>query len=346
MKKVALLLVMLAAAPAVAQVPQLKAPDASPAASLAQTVGLTEIKLSYHRPAVNKRAIWGALVPYGQVWRAGANENTTITFSTDVKVAGKPLAAGTYGLHMIPTAKEWTVIFSNMSVAWGSFSYDEKEDALRITVTPKTGAPNEERLSYRFDDPGDTKTTLVMAWEKLTVSVPIEVDTPKIVMASMRAELRGLPRFSWQGWSRAAQYWVQNGGDLTEALAMVDKSIGMSPTFSNLMTKAFIVEKQGDAAGAKELRAKAFPLGNETEINQWGYALLVGKKIDDAIEIFRKNVEAHPESFNVFDSLGEALAVKGDKKGAIEAYEKALSLAKDAPNQQRIRDVLARLKKG
>src|SRR5262245_54751129 len=135
MRILSLLSITLFATSAAAQTAPLKAPEASPAASVTQTVGLTEMKITYHRPAVNGRKIWGGLVPYGDVWRAGANENTTLSFSSAVKVAGKPLRAGTYGLHMIPTAKDWTIIFSNQAAAWGSFSYDPKEDALRITAT-------------------------------------------------------------------------------------------------------------------------------------------------------------------------------------------------------------------
>ncbi len=146
-KLLVVLLLALSATQAIAQQRPLKFPDASPAASVTQTVGMTEISVVYHRPAVGGRPIWNALVPYGEVWRAGANENTTVTFSTAVKVAGKALPAGTYGLHMIPTAKEWTIIFSRMSVAWGSFTYDIKEDALRVTVTPQPSEAFEERLS-------------------------------------------------------------------------------------------------------------------------------------------------------------------------------------------------------
>src|SRR5215510_8462446 len=170
----------------------LKLPEQSPGATVTQTVGLTDITVVYHRPATNGRAIWGALVPYNEPWRAGANENTTVQFSSDVKVGGKPLKAGTYGLHMIPTQKEWTIAFSNMSTAWGSFTYDQKEDALRVSVTPKTEASSEERLSYGFDDVAETKATLVLRWEKLAVPIALEVDTPKVVMASVRGELRGL----------------------------------------------------------------------------------------------------------------------------------------------------------
>src|ERR1043165_9721033 len=129
---------------------QLKLPEPSPAATTEQTIGITEIKVVYHRPAINGRTVWGQLVPYNEPWRAGANENTTVTFSSDVKVGGKPLKAGTYGLHMIPTAKDWTIAFSNMSAAWGSFTYDQKEDALRVTVTRGTSHTSQERLLYRF----------------------------------------------------------------------------------------------------------------------------------------------------------------------------------------------------
>ena len=190
--KAVLPLVLLAAAlPATGQTPPLNLPQPSPEASVGQTVGLTEISIHYHRPAVNKRKVWGELVPYGEVWRAGANENTTFTVSSPVKVEGNALAAGTYGLHMIPTEKEWTVVFSKISSAWGSFSYDPKEDALRVTVTP-TKAPFEERLSYSFADPSNRAATMVLHWEETAVPVHIEVDTPSVVVESLRTQLRGL----------------------------------------------------------------------------------------------------------------------------------------------------------
>ncbi len=148
-----LTLVLLAASlPAAGQAPPLTLPQPSPEASVGQTVGLTEISIRYHRPAVNKRKVWGDLVPYGEVWRAGANENTSFTVSSPVKVESKALAAGTYGLHMIPTEKEWTVVFSKMSNAWGSFSYDPKEDALRVTVAP-TSRSTRLRSSSKVSEP-------------------------------------------------------------------------------------------------------------------------------------------------------------------------------------------------
>src|SRR5262249_15387766 len=335
-----LVVVTLSAANAGAQTPGLTLPQPSPSASVSQTVGLTELKITYHRPGVNGRKIWGGLVPYGEVWRAGANENTTITFSSPVKIGGKPLGAGTYGLHMIPTPKQWTVIFSNVSSAWGSFTYDEKEDALRVTVTPHPAEGLVERLSYTFDDPTETSTSFVLRWEKLKVRVRVEVDTPQVVMASIRSELRGLPRFSWPGWNQAAAYWLRHGGDLEEATKFADQSIQMNPTFQNLSTRAAILEKKGDEKSAAEVRSRAMALATEGDLNQYGYTLLGQKKIEEAIAIFKKNVEAHPGSWNVHDSLGEAFLTKGDKKAAAESYGKALSLVKDAPNRKRIEQTL------
>jgi tetratricopeptide (TPR) repeat protein len=340
------LAILLAPGLAAAQAPALTTPQQSPKATVEQTVGVTEMKVVYHRPAVNKRKVWGELVPYGEVWRAGANENTVVTFSTDVKVGGKALAAGSYGLHMFPTAKEWTVAFSKTTSAWGSFSYDEKEDALRVTVTPQPSEGFEERLSYRFDDPTDGGVTLALRWEKLKVPLRIEVDTPKAVMAGMRAEMRGLPRFFWQGWNQAARYWINNGGDLTEAAAMSDRALQIAENYQTLQTRAMLLEKKGDAKGAAEANRRALEIATENDLNQYGYTLLGAKKVDEAIAIFEKNVAAHPGSWNVHDSLGEALLVKGNKKAAADSYAKALSLVKDENNKQRIAKTLERIKSG
>jgi len=343
MKAFLTLAILFASATAHAQA-ALKLPEASPAATVTQTIGLTEVTVVYHRPAVAGRPVWGQLVPYGEPWRAGANENTTVTFSTDVKIGGKPLRAGTYGLHMIPTAKDWTIAFSTMTAAWGSFSYDQKEDALRATVTPRPSATSEERLLYRFDEPTDNKATLVLAWEKLAVPVVIEVETPKIVMASIRRQLRGPAGFADAGYTQAANYWLRNGGPLDEALKLADRSIQMRPTYANMMVRAAILEKQGNAKGATEQRAKAQSLATEADLNQAGYRLVADKKLDEAIKLFQSIADRFPESWNAQDSLGEALVTKGDKAGAITAYTKAASLVKDPAQKKRIDATLARLK--
>lgn len=333
---------LLSAAAALAQFPPINLPQSSPRASVSQTVGVTELAVSYHRPAVNKRKIWGDLVPYDQVWRAGANENTTLSFSTPATVGGKALPAGTYGLHMIPTQKDWTIIISNVSDAWGTF-YEEKNDAARFTATPRS-ASLEERLSYRFDDPTRDSTTLVMAWENLEVPIPIQVDTKAGVVASLKGQLRGLPQFGWQGWNTAANFCVQNDYALDQGLEWADRSIAVQETFANLRTKAAILEKKGDAAQAQTLRDKSLKIANEADMNAYGYQLIGQKKVDEAIAVFQKNVKDYPASWNTYDSLGEAYEAKGDKKKAIELYSKALAMTQDPTQKKRIEGILQKLK--
>jgi hypothetical protein len=183
---VILALVLALPSPSAAQGPQVRA---SLKAGVMQRLGAdTDITIEYSRPGVKGRKIWGALVPYGMApgnqysknqpfpWRAGANENTTISFSKDVLIEGKPLPAGKYGLHMVPSEKEWTIIFSKNNSAWGSFSYKPEEDVLRITVTP-VAAPFEEWLSYGFDDLAGKSATAFLRWEQL--KVPFKISLPQ-----------------------------------------------------------------------------------------------------------------------------------------------------------------------
>ncbi len=328
---------------AVAQLPPLDLPQASPEATVSQQVGLTDITIAYHRPAVAKRKVWGDLVPYGQVWRAGANLNTTIEFSSPVSIGGRTIPAGSYGLHMLPTESNWTVILSSVSTAWGSFSYDEKEDVVRLSAAPKP-ADLEERIEYRFENPTDNSVDVVMQWEKLAVSFPITVDTKAVVMASLQAQLRGLPRFGWQAWNNAAQYSLTNDIDLDQGLKWADQSIQTQTTFGNLRTKAAILEKKGDTSQAEALRAQAMKIATEADINAYGYSLIGQKKYDEAIAVFRKNIKDYPNSWNTYDSLGEALAAKGDTKASIENYRKALSMTSDTTQKKRIEDILAKMK--
>ncbi|HSE64419.1 MAG TPA: DUF2911 domain-containing protein [Thermoanaerobaculia bacterium] len=335
-------LFFLAAGAAVGQAP-LTLPQPSPKATVSQTVGLTDIAITYHRPAVNKRTVWGDLVPWDQVWRAGANENTTIAFSSPVTVNGKPLAAGTYGLHMIPKKDgDWTIAFSNVNWAWGSFTYDEKEDALRVTAKPQP-ADFQERLSYTFDEPTDGSVDVSLRWEKVRVPFRVEVDTPSVVMASIRKELRDLPRFSWQGWNQAAAYALRSKTNIDEAITWADRSIGMQENFNNLRTKAGLLELKGDTKTASALRDRSMKIATEADINNYGYQLLGAGKTDEAIEMFRKNVKDHPQSWNVYDSLGEGYDRKGDKKLAIENYRRALSMTQDPDQKKRIDGILKRL---
>src|ERR1700730_6593046 len=170
-------------------------PEVSQLAVNKQRVGLTDITIVYHRPLVNGRKIWGGLVPLGEVWRAGANENTTIEFSDPVSVEGKPLAKGIYGLHMIPTADTWTVIFSKMATAWGSYTYNQAEDALRVTVKPR---PNEmeEALEYEFEDLKAESGTVTLKWEKIAVPFKIAV-SDETTFGNIAGQMRGRAQYEW-----------------------------------------------------------------------------------------------------------------------------------------------------
>ena len=165
-----------------------------------QRIGITDVTINYHRPMVNKRKVWGGLVPYGQVWRAGANENTTIKFTDPVTIEGKPLPKGTYGLHMIPGENEWTVIFSKNSTSWGSFTYDQAEDALRVTVKPQA-AEFHEALTYDFDDVGPDSSVVTLRWEKVAVPFKVGVNTHEIVAAepAQPASRAGPVHLGWMG---------------------------------------------------------------------------------------------------------------------------------------------------
>jgi tetratricopeptide (TPR) repeat protein len=234
------------------QATELNLPTLSQRAVVTQRIGLTDITIVYHRPLANGRKIFGATVPYGQVWRAGANQNTTIQFSDEVSIEGHSLPAGTYGLHMFPTADQWTIAFSKNSTSWGSFSYDEKEDALRVTVKPQP-AENEDALAYTFEDVKPESVTATLRWEKLAVPFKISVDVKGIVLRSIQNQLRSVGGFTWAGYDEAANWCVDNNYNLEEALKWEDTSIQNEDRFENYETKSRIL----DALGRKEEAAKA-----------------------------------------------------------------------------------------
>lgn len=267
MRLPALLAVALLAVPTVGA-QQLTTPLTSPHARVTQTVGLTDLSVDYHRPAVGGREVWGALVPYGEVWRAGANENTVFEASTPILVEGQPLPAGRYGLHAIPTDGAWTVIFSTMSEAWGSYSYDPTEDALRVAVTPRP-APMSERLAFRFDDPGVDATEMVLHWDELEVPVRLSVDTPAVVLANMERELRGVSGFYATAWDQIATYALDHGRRLDDALRWAERSVEMAPAFSNRMTRAALIEALGRGPEAEALREEAFAAAGEEEVRAY-----------------------------------------------------------------------------
>jgi tetratricopeptide (TPR) repeat protein len=308
-------------------------PEASQRAVVTQRIGITDITVVYHSPLTNGRLVWGGLVPMDAVWRAGANENTTVSFANDVKVEGKDLPAGTYGLHMIPTAGDWTVIFSKNYTSWGSFFYKKEEDALRVTVKPEE-CPAQDWLSYSFAKLQRNSAVLVLTWEKKRIPVKIEVDVKNIVLTKMHNELRTLPAFTWKGWCDAANYCLANEFNYEEAGKWIDRSIRMNENFENLQVKAGLDEKTGNKADAEIVSKRAMEIGSENEVNAYAYRLMGESKMKEAIDILKVNVKKYPASWNAYDSLAEAYGKNGDRKSGIENYK--LALAK-CPEDQKVR---------
>jgi tetratricopeptide (TPR) repeat protein len=306
-----------------------------------QVVGMVEIKIDYHRPGVRGREIWGKLVPFDQVWRAGANENTTISFSNEVIIDGKNVPAGSYGLHMIPTESDWTIILSKDYRAWGSFFYKEENDQLRFKVKP-VSSDFQEWLMYTFDEVTPNSATVSLRWEKLQVPLKIEIDLNKLMLEEMAVQLTSLPGFSWQGWNQAANYCYSNDFNLDQGLEWADRSIGINKNVTNTYTKALILNALGKKDESEKLKEEAFTNAEENDVNALGYMLLGGGKFNDAIEVFKKNTEMYPDSWNVWDSLGEGYMNKGEKKLAIEYYTKALSMSPENQHQ-RIKGMLNQL---
>ena len=304
-------------------------PRPSQHAVVTQRIGITDITLNYHRPLVNGRKIWGGLVPYGQVWRAGANENTTITFTDPVTVEGKPLPKGTYGLHMFPGEKEWTVVFSKNSTSWGSFTYDEKEDALRVTVKPQS-ADLHEALAYDFDDVKPDSATVTLRWEKLAVPFKVGVNTNEIVQASLHNQLRGLAQYTWFGWDDAATYLVTNKLNMEEALKYEDQSIQNEERFDNLITKSQVLEALGRKDEATDIRNKAISMANALQLHGYGRQLQGQGQQAQAFEIFRTNIKRNPNHWVIHSEVARMACAKGDFESAVKEMKIA---AAGAPPQ-------------
>lgn len=342
-------LTLLLALPLAAQ-PPLTSPQTSPQASVSQRIGITDITINYHRPGVKEREIWGALVPYNEgkpfPWRAGANENTTISFTHDVTVEGTAIPAGTYGLHMIPSENEWTIIFNKNNTAWGSFFYDESLDQARLTVKPLE-TDHREWLMYGFEDLTANSALAYLHWEKVKVPFRIEVDVHNIVVENMQRELTALQGFFWQSFQQAANYCLQNNTHHEQAMQWIDHSIGLNRNINNLGTKARLVEQGGNTPEAQKVMAEALALakqsGSESDLNTVGYLYLQTDRVKEAIDIFKLNVQKYPDSWNVYDSLGEAYAKNGETKKAIDNYKVALEKAPNVNQKNRIEGILKNL---
>ena len=327
-------------------------------AKVIQWIGPVQVSIAYSSPDVHgangedrKGHIWGELVHYGYIdqgfgtskaapWRAGANENTVITFSHDVRVEGKDLKAGSYGLFLaLDKDGPWTWIFSKNTSSWGSYFYDDKEDVLRVTVTPQDAAYT-ENLTYGFEDRKPNSVVSYLQWENKRVPLKIEVpNVNDLYVSKMRDELRSFPGFDYRNWSGAAQFCAQNKINLEEALAWADHSmssaIGGVEDFSTLSTKANVLTALGRDADSEVVMDKAIKIPNTPAgaIHQYARGLLAAGKKEKAMEIFQFNAKLHPEDkFTPNVGLARGYTAMGDKKNAIKHWELAI---KNIPETQK-----------
>jgi Protein of unknown function (DUF2911) len=321
----------------------LNLPDVSQAAEVKQRIALTDITVKYHRPLVNGRKIWGGLVPYGKVWRAGANENTTIEFSDAVSVDGKPLPKGVYGLHMIPNPDSWTVIFSKTNTAWGSYSYDQKEDALRVDVKPKPLAEQKEALEFEFEDLKPTSTAVTLKWEKLGVPFTVSINDADQTLQNIRAQLKGAGQFAWQALDQGAQFCLTRKIDLDEGLRWADASIQNEERFENLSTKADILKALNRPDEAKTTWNQALDKATAPQLYTYGRQLQNQKKGAEAMEIFKEVAKRFPN--RVFGYLAQARikSTAGDFAGALNDAKQAQAAAPSEGQKQAIQGLIDRL---
>lgn len=317
----------------------------SPAAKVSQTIGISTISVSYSRPSVKNRDVWGKIVPYGYTvqnfgskteapWRAGANENTTIEFSHEAKVEGQLVPAGTYGLFFVINKDETgEVILSKDNRSWGSFWYNPSHDQLRAKIQLHT-IGHTELLTYDFMNPTKNAVELVLNWEKKQFPVKVEFSVDEIVMANATEELKGPTGFSWQGYSSAANYALQNKVNLDKAMGWIDQAIVQNKSFATLNVKAGILKQMGKNEESEKIMNDVVAIATENELNLYGYQLINERNLDKAIEILKMNTQRFSKSANTWDSLGEAYAIKGDKENAIKNFKIALSLNPPAATKE------------
>ena len=314
-------------------------PRQSQRAEVSQRIGITDITISYHRPLLNDRKVWDGLVPYGKVWRAGANENTTITFSDPVLIEGKPLDKGTYGLHMIPNADEWTIIFSKNSTSWGAFTYDQAEDALRVAVKPKA-ADMHNALTYDFDQLQPDSAVIELEWEKVAVPFKVSVDVHDVVEASLKKQLRNLSQYTWMSWDDAANYLLTEKIALDGALIYANKSIENEDRYDNEITKSKVLAALNRKDEAATAQKKALDMASPLQIHIFARGLQAEKRSEEAFAIFRENAKKHPDQWFVHSGLARIYCSQGKFDDA--AKEMKLALAGAPDNQKSYVDGLVK----
>jgi len=324
-----------------AQSIMLDLPRQSQHAVVTQRVGITDITVNYHRPLANSRQIWGKVVPYGQVWRAGANENTAVTATDPVTIEDQPLDKGIYGLNLIPGENQWTLIFSKMSTAWGSFSYKQDEDALRVTVKPQA-AEFHDALTYDFDDVKPDSAVVTLRWDKIAVPFKVAVKVNDIVEASIHRQIRGLNQYFWEGWDEAAGYFLSTKTNLDEALKDEDQSIQTEERYDNLIGKSRILEAMGRKDDATTFRNKALEKANPQQLYFYGRQLQGEKKQEEAFAVYRSNAKKFPDYWTSHVGMARVYSGQGDFDKAVKEMQTALTGA-DAANKSNLENYVKRL---
>jgi tetratricopeptide (TPR) repeat protein len=362
MRKLFLFLFMFSVTAAFAQLTSLPS-GSNKKAMVGERVGLTDITINYSRPGVKGREgkVWGQLVYTGFTdlgfgntkkapWRAGANENTSISFSNDVKIEGKPLPAGTYGLFIAYDPNETMVIFSRNSTSWGSYYYDEKEDALRVKVKPVPVTGNNEWLEFEFADQTDSSATIRLVWEKLSIPIKVQTNLVNDQLASFRRELRTDKGFTWTSWLQAAQWCASRNVNLDQALQWADSAssptFGGNTQFAAHATKAQILTALGRNDEAAAIMKNAMNLGSVQDLHQYGRQLIASKKNKEALEIFKLNASKHPKEFTTLMGLARGYSANGDYKTALRYALQAQPLAPDQQNKTNIEASISKLKEG
>jgi tetratricopeptide (TPR) repeat protein len=331
-------------------------------ASVSEQIGIVRIVINYNRPGVKGREgkIWNTPVAhygfadqghgtsYSTPWRAGANENTTISFSHPVTIEGKELAAGVYGFFIALGESESMLIFSRVNNSWGSFYYDSTQDALRVKVKNESLDQNVEWLRYDFNDQADNSATIAMSWEKRKIPFRVQAEIQTLQMASFRSELRTTRPF--YDFIQAANYCVTNNIELEQALSWMDRAIYFRvmgvKNFQTLSTKAAVLSKMNKMEEAGKIMEEAIPFGTVAEVHQYGRTLLNMGKTEEALKVFQKNYEKFPNVFTTNVGMGRGYSAKGDYKTAIDYLKIALSQAPNAYNKESVAGMIKKLELG